>query len=108
MYQEANFKVSSLDSLVSAGTQGRVVLSWEKALLNPLTRSLSRAFGLLITFKRAGKFEVLLFIFLCFPMLAKLKEYIYFYHKRTCKANFREIKWTFYNLLPTSPFALSR
>ena len=60
MYQEANFKVSSLDSLVSAGTQGRVVLSWEKALLNPLTRSLSRSlvlFGLLITFKLAGKWR---------------------------------------------------
>ena len=80
MYQEANFKVSSLDSLVSAGTQGRVVLSRQKALLNPLIRSLSRSlvlFGLLITFKLAGKFEVLQFIFLCFPMLVKLKEDVF-------------------------------
>ena len=79
MYQEASFKVSSFDSLVSAGTQGKVVLSREKALLNPLTRSLSRSlvlFGLLVTFKLTAKL-VLLLAFLCFPMLVKLKEDVF-------------------------------
>ena len=43
MYEQASRRVSSLDSLVSAGTQGRVVFSREKALLSTRIRSLSRA-----------------------------------------------------------------